>query len=200
MRNLSKSFPRPGNAVNLASRVQGASRYLKTTMVLTEATRRKLDANMPIRRLGRVEVLNKVEPVDLYELVLPEHFVEDLRIRYEEALGEFENGNFRMAARILGQIFTQYEDGPALVGQGQHRLELRPRRHGRVDADLVAGLHVEGVPVHVARPVGRPRHRRRQRDRLRRRPRVVRLLLLHDAEPIPRRARLERQRWLSPHQ
>jgi adenylate cyclase len=104
-----------GDTVNLASRVQGATKYLKTSLLLTEATRQKLVTPLPLRRLCRVEVMHKAVAVELYELVPAEQFTEDLRERYEQALAEFENGGFRPAARTLGQLYAQYSDGPSLV-------------------------------------------------------------------------------------
>jgi adenylate cyclase len=103
-----------GNTVNLASRVQGATKYLKANAVLTEATRAKLNASFSVRRLCKVRVQNITEPVDLYELG-PRGQVgwDDLKARYERALTEFEDANFRAAVSILGGLVNDYpEDGP----------------------------------------------------------------------------------------
>lgn len=106
-----------GNAVNLASRVEGATKYLKTSLLITAATRGQLDASFSARRICKVRVVNIVEPVDLYELV-PEKTArwEALREAYEHALAEFEMKNFREAASILGILVTQHpNDFPSLV-------------------------------------------------------------------------------------
>jgi adenylate cyclase len=106
-----------GNTVNLASRVQGATKYLKSRLLITEATQAKLDADFVTRRLCRVRVVNIEKPVDLYELVVPgQAGLPDLKVEYEKALGEFEHRNFRIAARMLGPLVAEHiNDGPALV-------------------------------------------------------------------------------------
>src|SRR5205085_5054333 len=62
-----------GNTVNLASRVQGATKYLKVPVLITENTRAKLDSSFLCRRLGSVAVVNIAEPVALHELALPRY-------------------------------------------------------------------------------------------------------------------------------
>jgi adenylate cyclase len=106
-----------GNTVNLASRVQGATKYLKTRLLITEETRRDLDETFAVRRVGAVRVVNISEPVTLYELTAPgQAGWLDLRTQYEQALSEFENQEFRTAARILGNLLTTHPgDGPSLV-------------------------------------------------------------------------------------
>ncbi|HTU18319.1 MAG TPA: adenylate/guanylate cyclase domain-containing protein [Gemmataceae bacterium] len=106
-----------GNTVNLASRVQGATKYLKSPLLITGATRERLDDSFHPRRLGRVRVINIVEPVELYELADPSRpGWSEARTQYEKALELFENGMFTQAALILGELRArQPEDGPALV-------------------------------------------------------------------------------------
>ena len=58
-----------GNTVNLASRVQGATKYMKTRLLVTGSTRAQLDDEVACRRLCTVGVVNINQPVDLYELV-----------------------------------------------------------------------------------------------------------------------------------
>src|SRR5207253_6509050 len=74
-----------GNTVNLASRVQGATKYLKTRLLVTGATQAPLDASVPKRRLCKVAVVNIAEPVDIYELVPPgQENWQTLKKSYEE--------------------------------------------------------------------------------------------------------------------
>jgi adenylate cyclase len=106
-----------GNGVNLASRVQGATKYLKVPSIITGSTRVLLDDSFLTRRLCRVRVVNIVEPVDLYELDCGS----DPRSRerfeqYEEALAAFDAGNFSTAAQALGNLLAAWPgDGPSLV-------------------------------------------------------------------------------------
>src|SRR5262249_14941830 len=68
-----------GHTVNLASRVQGATKYLKNRLLVTGATYHRLGGDVPGRRLCRVRVVNIAEPVDLYELTPPGQGDERLR-------------------------------------------------------------------------------------------------------------------------
>lgn len=106
-----------GNSVNLSSRVQGATKYLRTGVLITEQTRRRLADTAATRRLCSVHVVNIAEPVTLYELrAAPDLAWPDLRRRYEEALGEFEQQQFNRAMVLLCELLTQYPgDGPSLV-------------------------------------------------------------------------------------
>ena len=57
-----------GNSVNLASRVQGATKHVKCRLLITGATRQRLKDSFATRRLCQVQVVNIAEPVTLYEL------------------------------------------------------------------------------------------------------------------------------------
>jgi len=110
-----------GNTVNLASRVQGATKYLYTNLLVTGATSAQLGKDFPRRRLCTVRVVNIAQPVELYELQLPgDSQGEELRQGYEEALAAFQGRDHRNAARILSNLLTRFpNDGPALVLLGR---------------------------------------------------------------------------------
>ncbi len=106
-----------GNTVNLASRVQGATKYLKCQLILTGATRKRLDDSFCPRRLARVRVINIAEPVELYELSSADrpNWLQ-AKEEYEKALALFEDKQFLLAARTLGNWLGQVpDDGPALI-------------------------------------------------------------------------------------
>ncbi|WP_435017363.1 adenylate/guanylate cyclase domain-containing protein [Tundrisphaera sp. TA3] len=106
-----------GNTVNLASRVQGATKHFHTRLIVTGETHAKLDAGFATRRLGRVRVVNIAEPVELYEVVPgddPRHA--DLRAAHEKALAHYENRDLRASARLLGNLQVENPtDGPSLI-------------------------------------------------------------------------------------
>ncbi|MEX2091520.1 MAG: adenylate/guanylate cyclase domain-containing protein [Pirellulales bacterium] len=106
-----------GNTVNLASRVQGATKYLGASVVVTEATFKQLRSRPISRRLCSVRVVNIEQPVVLYEL-RPEDSLEDKQLceQYEEALALYEQEKLPQAIHILSQIMrTQPDDGPTLL-------------------------------------------------------------------------------------
>lgn len=106
-----------GNGVNLGSRVQGTTKYLRVPAVVTGATRGQLDDSFLTRRLCSVRVVNIVEPVELYELdCTGDDQRKELFARYEEALDFFGKAEFRRAAGVLGALLERFpDDGPALV-------------------------------------------------------------------------------------
>jgi adenylate cyclase len=106
-----------GNTVNLASRVEGATKYLKSNVLITGSTKALLGQAWHTRRLARVRTMHIAEPVDLYELTGDSSQAwESLRESYEGALDAFEKKDLRAAARILGALQIDYpNDGPSLV-------------------------------------------------------------------------------------
>jgi adenylate cyclase len=105
-----------GNTVNLASRVQGATKHLKTKLLITGSVHAQLGPELDTRQLCRARVVNIAEPVNLYELVgRGDPAWLELKTGYEEALKNYESKEFRHAARILGKLCTEYaQDGPSL--------------------------------------------------------------------------------------
>lgn len=110
-----------GNSVNLASRVQGATKYLKAPVLVTRATQTKLGGAVPARRLCAVRVVNIAELVDLYELAPAVRAGwASLAAGYEDALNRYERRDLDGAMRVLFQLLTDHpNDGPALVLLGR---------------------------------------------------------------------------------
>jgi class 3 adenylate cyclase len=112
-----------GNTVNLASRVQGATSYAKTRLVISEETRAGLpeEWHSQTRRLCEVRVKNIVEPVRLFELV--DKMRSDwkrIKSDYEQALEEFQQTKFPSALETLGNLLQEHpEDGPSLLLMGR---------------------------------------------------------------------------------
>jgi len=106
-----------GDTVNVASRVQGATKYFKSSLLITKATRDRLGAEFPVRRLGQARVVNIADPIELYELCSPgQPGACELGSAYDEAMAAFEAREFREAARILGRIINVHgDDGPSFA-------------------------------------------------------------------------------------
>ena len=106
-----------GPTNNLASRVQGATKYVRVPMLITGETKARLGDGFATRRLTRVRVVNIVEPVELVQLVAdPPSGWDELRDGYEAALADFEAGRTLDAIRRLGPLLAAHpDDGPALL-------------------------------------------------------------------------------------
>ena len=106
-----------GNTVNLASRMQGCTKYLRCPCVISAPTRDALGPEWFTRRLCDVRVVNITQPVPLFELTngLAANWG-PLRENYEAALNAFQQREFRKAAALLGALLERYpDDGPSLV-------------------------------------------------------------------------------------
>lgn len=112
-----------GNTVNLASRVQGASAYVKTQLIITRETCKGLPEtwHARTRQLCDVRVKNIVEPVRLYELATASrrswHRIKE---GYEKALEEFHREQFPESLATLGNLLRECpDDGPSLLLMGR---------------------------------------------------------------------------------
>ena len=104
-----------GTAVNLASRVQGATKFLKTSLLITGDTAEKVRAVFPTRRLCQVRVQNIKAAVHLHELEVPGTYDDWIRLSadYEKALNVFEGGDFVEARDLLSTFLRAVpDDGP----------------------------------------------------------------------------------------
>ncbi|MBI1348634.1 hypothetical protein GC163_20370 [bacterium] len=106
-----------GSAVNIASRVQGATRHLRTQALITAATAELVGNVFPTRRVTQVRVKNIEQPLDLFELHGdPPAKWGELASEYKLALDEWERGQLTGAIRRLSQLVASFpDDGPSLV-------------------------------------------------------------------------------------
>jgi adenylate cyclase len=106
-----------GNTVNLASRIQGMTKFVRSGMLVTGSTVEELKAQFPTRLLAKVRVVNINEAIDLYELAKDAAGPwKKLREGYEQALRQFERRNFQASAGILGRLLEEHpNDGPSLL-------------------------------------------------------------------------------------
>lgn len=124
-----------GTAVNLASRVQGATKFFGTPLLLTGDTVSRLRGALPVRRLCRVRVHNIAAPVDLYTLDEAANSGEGLphTSSYALALEAFEQADFAQAAEQLEAYLNAVpEDGPARLLRSRIHAELT-RSSGHFD-------------------------------------------------------------------
>ena len=101
-----------GNAVNLASRVEGVTKGLSIPILLTEHSLERLTVTMAPRRLGQVKVAGIHDPVTVFELFGEE--AEDnwsqLKDGYEQALSLAEESHLDVALQILDRLLSDMPD------------------------------------------------------------------------------------------
>lgn len=106
-----------GNSVNLASRIQGLTKYLKCPLLVSQSTREKLGPSFVARRVCKTQVVNIDKPVDLFEI---DYADSEQRSRFftesESILDALEAGDYANAARKAGTLLLDHRgDGPLLL-------------------------------------------------------------------------------------
>ena len=115
-----------GDTVNVASRVQGATKYLGGDCLFTGATLSLLESPPASRRLARVRVVNIQHPIDLYELSsTPPPDWDVRRSRYEEALEALENRNLGAASQLASQLANDFPNDAALTALTRRIAEIQ---------------------------------------------------------------------------
>jgi adenylate cyclase len=122
-----------GHTVNLASRVEGATKHLGVSSLITGSTRDQLGSSLATRRLCRARVVGIKGDVELHELhaetASPEW--QHRRESYERALALYEAGKWSEAAQAVFPILTggsgTYDlPGLALLGRAVECLKAPP--------------------------------------------------------------------------
>ncbi len=83
-----------GDAVNLASRIEGLTKYFGVQLLVSDAVAHKVEQQAGLRNVGRVRVKGRVEPVELHA---PSRG-EPLDQQFQAALQLFMAGDFQAAA------------------------------------------------------------------------------------------------------
>jgi adenylate cyclase len=110
-----------GHTVNLASRVEGATKHFGVPLLITGSTRALLGSSFATRRLCKARVVGITEPVDLYELYAETASPEWIARRdmYEGALAEYEAKNWVNTCRGLYPLMADNHYGghdvPSLI-------------------------------------------------------------------------------------
>ena len=106
---------RGGNTVDIASRVQAATKQLQLPLVITKATHDQLSDEFFRLRVCTAKLPGLPEQLDLYT-AYPTCNVPQMRDnldRYAEALEWFEAGNLATAERLLEDLATKNGTTPA---------------------------------------------------------------------------------------
>jgi adenylate cyclase len=105
-----------GNAVNLASRLQSATKHFGVPCMVSKATASQCETAFPLRELATIEVQGIDEPIAVMQLAHQESENWGSLCRdYESALSDYRQGRFAEATRILGDILKEHpEDEPSM--------------------------------------------------------------------------------------
>jgi len=101
-----------GDTVNLASRLEGATKFYGVGIVVSEFTVLKTDGNFLFRELDLVRVKGKEKPVKIYELMGKE-VTEEMRkftSQFHSALGFYREGKWDSAIEEFKKCLEIYSD------------------------------------------------------------------------------------------
>jgi adenylate cyclase len=95
-----------GDAVNLASRLEGVNKQFRTYIMASADTVQRIGGAYPARELARVGVVGRKEPVTVYEPMLPKTYDahKETLAAFAAALKTFYAGSFEEAERMFQRI------------------------------------------------------------------------------------------------
>jgi adenylate cyclase len=120
-----------GHTVNLASRVEGATKQFGVPILITDATQKLLADDLATRRIRRVRMVGIETAINLYELcegTPNEHWL-SVRRQYHEALDLFERGDWNRALNCLEPLrgeTGEFTDKPSHL-LAKHALDCRQK-------------------------------------------------------------------------
>lgn len=100
-----------GDAVNLASRLEGANKVYGTEILISEATYRRVKEKVVARELDLLQVKGKTQPTRIYELVGLIKNVPPLRLRqiqnFQAAVELYQRRKFRESLGIFKRLLEE---------------------------------------------------------------------------------------------
>jgi len=115
-----------GDAVNLASRLEGANKFYGTYLMISENTKVLAGDLFVTRELDIIQVMGKKEPVQVYELLGKKGEVAEnkgaMAVLFGQALVAYRKGDFHEAKSLFIKVLQyQPKDPPTL--EFLHRME-----------------------------------------------------------------------------
>lgn len=107
-----------GDSVNLASRLEGANKHYGTTAMISENTYNNVKNHVDVRKLDKIRVVGKTEPIVIYELLgmkgsLPQKVYDAVEI-YNKGMDMFSEHQWKKALKFFNEaLHILPDDGPS---------------------------------------------------------------------------------------
>ena len=102
-----------GDNVNLASRIEGLTKYYPVRILITQFTYDQLQRSSRCRFIDTVQVKGRINPVELFEPLMDDNIerIEELEYsQYLKALKYYRAGDFKKAATFFADLFSSHRD------------------------------------------------------------------------------------------
>ena len=102
-----------GDGVNLAARLESACKQYSARILISENTVRKLHGTYRIRKIDKVVVKGKTEPVGVYEVLdyhTDETFPNLMEVvnYFKEGIGHYQRGTWEKAMKSFGEALRHH--------------------------------------------------------------------------------------------
>jgi adenylate cyclase len=109
-------FSAIGDGVNVASRLEAVNKVYGTDILISNKTAKLIENGFNLREIDTVLVPGRDTPIDLYEVIDPENYSQELNEKYAKALKEYRNKNFEEAIVLWEAcLITNPNDSPSQV-------------------------------------------------------------------------------------
>ena len=108
-----------GDSVNVASRLEGLTKLFKTSIIISDKTQELIkDKPFLSRKLDRVSVVGRNEPMDIFEIFdYEEESIKEAKLKsreeFENSVEIYEKGNWSDALKGFEQCIQSFPDDPA---------------------------------------------------------------------------------------
>ena len=109
-----------GDAVNLASRLEGINKMYGTTVAVGETTYQLAHKYFKFRQIDLIRVKGKFRPTYLYELIDEDHWlwerVDEYNAEFSQAFSRYHDGEWREALEAFEVLLSHFpEDNLAVI-------------------------------------------------------------------------------------
>lgn len=108
-----------GDNVNLASRLEGANKFFKTALLISEDIYRAVEGEIAARELGPVRVVGKENPIGVYELIGRGNgafgLIDPALDAWRQAMAKLKEGDLKTGRKLFEEYLQAHRDDPTAL-------------------------------------------------------------------------------------